>query len=317
MDLAPPADRRAAAVHRETVQIPTEDGTRLEGWFYRPAGAGGGSAPAITMAHGFSAVKEMRLAAYAEVFAAAGFVVLVHDHRGFGGSGGVPRQEIDPVQQQRDWRDVIGWLAAQPGVDGRRIGLWGTSYAGGHALVLGAIDRRLRCVVAQVPLVSGHANARRLTRADLLAPVRAMFDADRLQRYGGGAPAMVPVVAGDLGVPAALPTADAWPWFSRTAAAMAPTWRNEVTLRSIELYTEYEPGAHIGHVSPTPLLMVVAADDQLAVAELALAAYQRALEPKRLELLAGGHFDAYGGAGFEQASAAARDWFVQHLRPGS
>jgi hypothetical protein len=40
--------------------------------------------------------------------------------------------------------------------------------------------------------------------------------------------------------------------------------------------------------------------------------HERALEPKRLELLPGGHFDAYV-ADFERASGAARDWFVEHL----
>jgi fermentation-respiration switch protein FrsA (DUF1100 family) len=51
------------------------------------------------------------------------------------------------------------------------------------------------------------------------------------------------------------------------------------------------------------------------VADEALAAYQRALEPKRLVLLKGGHFDAYV-KDFEQASGGARDWFAQHLLGG-
>ena len=36
-----------------------------------------------------------------------------------------------------------------------RIGVWGASYCGGHVLVLGAIDKRIRCVATQVPMVSG------------------------------------------------------------------------------------------------------------------------------------------------------------------
>jgi uncharacterized protein len=66
-------------------------------------------------------------------------------------------------------------------------------------------------------------------------------------------------------------------------------------------------------VSPTPLLLVVALKDHLTVADEALAAYEEALEPKRLVTLAGGHFDAYV-ADFDKASRAASDWFVQHLR---
>jgi fermentation-respiration switch protein FrsA (DUF1100 family) len=75
---------------------------------------------------------------------------------------------------------------------------------------------------------------------------------------------------------------------------------------------EYEPGSYIERVSPTPLLMVIAAGDHLAVADEAFAAYNRALEPKRLLVLRGGHFDAYV-SDFEKSSSAARDWFVEHL----
>jgi len=59
-------------------------------------------------------------------------------------------------------------------------------------------------------------------------------------------------------------------------------------------------------------MMVVAAGDHLTVSDEARAAYQRALEPKKLIPLPGGHFDAYV-KDFEASSGAARDWFVQHL----
>ena len=52
--------------------------------------------------------------------------------------------------------------------------------------------------------------------------------------------------------------------------------------------------------------------DHLTVSDEALTAYGRALEPKKLVLLPGGHFDAYV-KGFDSASGPARDWFVQHL----
>ena len=75
---------------------------------------------------------------------------------------------------------------------------------------------------------------------------------------------------------------------------------------------EYEPGAHIERISPTPLLMIVARNDVITPTDLALSAYNRALEPKQLVLLPGGHFDAYT-ASFEYAAIPARNWFVQHL----
>lgn len=290
------------------------EGTTLRGWLYLPDNARG-PVPTIVMAHGFSAVKEMYLDKFAEAFAAAGLGALVYDNRNFGASDGEPRQEIDPWAQVRDYRHAITYARTLPEVEHERIGVWGSSYSGGHVLVVGAIDRRVKCVVSQVPLVSGYRNILRLVRADMLAGLRATLDADREARFAGQAPGMVPVVDPDPLATSALPTPDSWQWFSQTAETRAPSWRNEVTLRTVEMLTEYEPGSYIERISPTPLLMVIAAGDHLAVADKAFAAYNRALEPKKLVVLAGGHFEAYI-EDFDKASGAARDWFVQHLLPG-
>jgi fermentation-respiration switch protein FrsA (DUF1100 family) len=287
------------------------EGVTLRGWFYSAEGASG-RAPTVVMAHGFSAVKEMYLDSFAEVFAAAGLNALVFDNRNFGASDGEPRQEIDPWAQVRDYRHAITYAGTRPDVDPSRIGVWGSSYSGGHVLVVAAIDRRVKAVVSQVPLVSGSANIRDLVRADFRAGFREMFDADRAARYAGDPPAMVPVVAEDPLAPSALPTPDSWAWFTETGKTRAPSWRNEVTLRTVEMLGEYEPGSYLARISPTPLLMLVAETDHLTPADLAIDAYEQARQPKRLVILPGGHFDAYV-AGFEQASEPARDWFRQHL----
>jgi len=291
------------------------EGTTLRGWFYPAGGAregAAGTSPAVLMAHGFSAVKEMYLDKFAEVFAEAGLNVVVFDNRGFGASDGEPRQEIDPWAQVRDYRHAVTYASTLPEVDPARIGIWGSSYSGGHVLVVAAIDRRVKAVVSQVPLVSGHDNLRALVRADFIAGLREQFDADRLARFGGEPPVMVPVVDEDPLAPSALPTPDSWQWFTETGKNLAPAWRNEVTLRSVEMFTEYEPASYLPYISPTPLLMLVAFGDHLVPSELATAAFERAREPKRLIVLPGGHFDAYV-AGFAAASGHARDWFVQHL----
>jgi len=297
---------------RRDVEFDAE-GVTLRGWFYSADGASGPAAT-VVMAHGFSAVKEMYLDAFAEVFAAAGLNALVFDNRNFGASDGQPRYEIDPWEQVRDYRHAITYATTLPDVDANRIGIWGSSYSGGHVLVVGAIDRRVKAVVSQVPLASGHANVRRLVKADLIAGFQDAFNADRLERYRGGAPAMVPVVSEDPAGACALPTPDSWQWFTETGATRAPSWKNEVTLRSVEMFTEYEPGAYLPFISPTPLLMLVARGDHLTVSDLAISAFQTANEPRKLVILPGGHFDAYV-KGFEAASGPARDWFVEHLAP--
>ena len=288
------------------------EGVTLRGWHYPAGDAGTGGAPAVVMAHGFSAVKEMYLDRFAEVFNAAGMNVVVFDHRNFGASDGEPRQEIDPWDQVRDYRDAITYASTLPEVDADRIGIWGSSYSGGHVLVVAAIDRRVKAVVCQVPLVSGHDNLRALVRADFIAGFRQLFDADRLARFRGEPPGMVPVVDADPLAPSALPTPDSWEWFTETGKSRAPAWRNEVTLRSVELFTEYEPGTYLPWISPTPLLMLVARGDHLVPAELAIAAFDTAHEPKKLVILPGGHFEAYT-IGFDAASGHARDWLTEHL----
>jgi hypothetical protein len=141
-----------------------------------------------------------------------------------------------------------------------------------------------------------------------------MFDDDRANRFAGKPPVMIPVVDADPMAASALPTPDSYTWFTETGNTRAPAWINEVTLRSVEMFWEYEPGAYLPYVSPTPLLMVVARGDVLCVSDLAIEAFENAREPKKLVILPGGHFDAYV-AGFEEASTAATEWFVDHLKP--
>ena len=85
-----------------------------------------------------------------------------------------------------------------------------------------------------------------------------------------------------------------------------------MTLRSSRLARMYEPGAFAARVSPTPLLFVVARDDKTTPTDLALAAFESALEPKKLVLLPGGHYDLYV-AQRDAAISAALDWFRAHL----
>src|SRR2546428_29594 len=179
---------------RRDIAFKTEDGVTLRGWLYLPDRTAG-QAATVVMAHGFSAVKEMYLDRFAEVFAASGLGALVFDNRNFGASDGEPRQHIDPWQQVRDYRDAITFAETVAEVDRTRIGVWGSSYSGGHPLVMGAIDRRVRCGVSQVSLISGHRNARRLIRADFIAVVQGQFDSDRRARWSGAPAAMSPGAA--------------------------------------------------------------------------------------------------------------------------
>mgnify|MGYP000545481580 CR=1 FL=1 len=296
---------------RRDIEFTTEDGVTLRGWHYPAAGVDG-PAPTVIMAHGFTATREIYLDDFAEVFSAAGLGVIVYDHRNFGVSDGEPRGHVDPRQQIDGYRDAITFAQTLPDVDAGRIGIWGSSYAGGHVLVVAAIDRRVKCVVSQVPLTYGLETAQRLVRGDMWAGLRAAFDADRAARMRGEPGARMPVTAPE-GEPSALPTADTYEFFMGFEKERETNWKNDVTMQSVELFTEYEPATYIARIAPTPLLVVVAEGDHLTPFDLTARAYEQALEPKKLLILPGGHFDAYTGEPFKISSAVQRDWFKSHL----
>jgi fermentation-respiration switch protein FrsA (DUF1100 family) len=274
-------------------------------------------APAVVMAHGFSAVKEMALDGFAEVFCAGGLAALVYDHRNLGASDGEPRQEINPWAQARDYRCAIGWLGERPEVDARRIGIWGSSFSGGEVIVVGACDERVRAVVANVPFAGLPDVEYRDTAARFQILRDALLDESGAGPADSGAPATGPfavVNEASNELPVFLEQPESEQWFLELGGAPGSTWRNQVTLRNA-FGTEpaFDPGICIGQVAPTPLLAVVATRDHLAETALALEAFARAREPKRIEMIDGDHFAAYHGEGFRRASSVSRDFLLECL----
>ena len=121
---------------------------------------------------------------------------------------------------------------------------------------------------------------------------------------------MQTIVSADADAPAAYRTPDSVAFYLQDVPP--GKWENKATLRSTRWARTYEPGIWVDRVSPTPLLMVVAKHDAVAVTDLALKAYERALEPKRLVMIGGGHFDPYFKE-FVASSTAAVSWFRAHL----
>jgi fermentation-respiration switch protein FrsA (DUF1100 family) len=271
------------------------------------------------MAHGFSATKEMALDRFAAVFAAAGITVLVYDHRCLGASDGEPRQLIDPYLQARGYRAALDWLCARPEVDATRVGIWGSSFSGGEVLVVGAVDRRARAVVANVPLAGfpGVDYDDATATAERFAALRAALDDPR----GPGTAASTVAPAGPLApvhvpgneLPVVMPQSESTEWFLR-AGGEGSNWENRILLAGVpEGAPAFDPGVAAAFVSPTPLLMVVASDDTLAATDVALATYERAGAPKQLELVEGHHFADYDGDAFELASRMMTEFLTRHL----
>ena len=160
----------AKAISRYPVTIWSE-GSRLAAEVVRPADRSQ-PRPAILLCHGWGGLKEHLAERYAVPFAEAGYVCLVFDYRGWGGSDGrmisapetpplteagsctvpvrVIRELVDPLDQVADIRACLAWLLSEDGVDPDRVGLWGSSYGGGHVIVVAGTDERPKAVVAQI-----------------------------------------------------------------------------------------------------------------------------------------------------------------------
>src|ERR1700733_3882669 len=183
----PAGKRTEGTMHmptRKEVRFKDDGGDELSAWLYLPDDAGK-SRPAISMAHGFAATRWHGLGRFAELFAAAGFVVLLHDHRTFGLSTGEPRQDINPWSQIEGWRRAISHLEALPEVDPGRIGIWGSRFAGGHVMVLGATASRAPCGLAQAPTISGQEQGPGRVLPEGVAGLEASFtDAERGRARG-------------------------------------------------------------------------------------------------------------------------------------
>jgi ABC-2 type transport system ATP-binding protein len=110
-------------------------------------------APSILLAHGFGRSKS-DLDSEARSLARHGYVVLAYTARGFGRSGGLIHLDA-PSYEVADASKLISYLATLPQVlkdrpGDPRVGVAGSSYGGGLALLLSAYDHRVDAVAADI-----------------------------------------------------------------------------------------------------------------------------------------------------------------------
>jgi len=279
-------------------------GARCAAWLYRPAGPP--PLACVVMGHGFGGTREVRLDAYAERFAAAGFAALVFDYRHFGASEGEPRQLLDVAKQLGDWRAAIAWARAQPELDPARVAIWGTSFGGGHVISLGAEDAQLAAIVAQVPFCDPRAVAAPKWQMLRLAAA-GLRDTWRGRR--GRPPFEIPIV-GPPGSLAALTTPDSMPGY---LALLPPgtLWRNAVAARVVLQLPRYRPAAKAAQIR-SPLLVCVADQDALAPPGPAIEVAARASRGT-VKHYACQHFEIYLGALFERTVADQTAFLTEHL----
>jgi fermentation-respiration switch protein FrsA (DUF1100 family) len=280
----------------QTDVVFSSDGVDCAAWLYQPDGEG--PHPMVVMAHGFSATRDQRLDAYAERFRTAGLGVLLFDYRHFGASGGEPRQLLDIGRQQADFRAAVAYARAIDWVDPARVTLFGSSFSGGHVLVVAARDAQIAAVVAQCPFTDGLASLPKLGAKNIaLATIAGVRD--QLGALLGRPPRYIPAV-GPPGTFAVMSSPDAEPGFSALTPAQTD-WVNRVAARVALRVGVYRPGRVVARVG-CPILFCVCDRDAITPAgpTLKYAATARSGEVRRYPV---GHFEIYVGEPFEHAVA--------------
>ncbi len=280
-------------MEREEVRF-RSGGEECAGWFFPPAGTAGRSA-CVVMASGLSCVREQRLDAFAERFAAAGYAVLAFDYRHFGSSGGSPRFLMQAGRQREDWRAALACVRSLQDIDSTRVAAWGFSLGGGNVQALTIEEPGIAAAICIAPVVDGLRSllhiggVRHVTRLGV-AGVR-----DALQALRGAEPHMVPA-----GGPAGSSAVLAAPGTLAEFEAVTPpgsTWRNELCARAV-LAPPYRLTRKTGRI-PCPILYCIAEDDQINPPALGIKAAEGAPRGE-LRLCQGGHFAPLVGATFEQ-----------------
>ena len=65
------------------------------------------------------------------------------------------REVVDPIDQTTDIMNAINWAAGEKQCDKDRIGIWGSSFSGGHVVYVAARDPRVKAFVSQVGSMDG------------------------------------------------------------------------------------------------------------------------------------------------------------------
>jgi pimeloyl-ACP methyl ester carboxylesterase len=290
-------------------RTPPQKNTDLqcEGWLYLPeTGDPNVPVPAIIMAHGMGGQRDMGLDRFAQFFAKdARAAVLAFDYRTFGGSEGEPRNWASPSRHVEDWASA--WSFVTSGglgvrVDAERVALWGTSFAGGHSLVLASkLGDRVKAVVSLVPHLSGPAAARAsIARRGLLQSIRMISAGlhDRLRELLGAPAAYLALVGPPKST--AIMQLDAHEtneYFSKHPKVYHGGWRNLVRARLTLEMGRYSPIKFLPEVK-APVLMIAATNDTLCpIAEVRRAPL---VSPRvRLLLRDCTHFELYRGKHFD------------------
>lgn len=276
------------------------EGAPLTAYVYQGKANAGKRLPTLLLCNGRGGLGE-HLRFHASRFAEAGYTTLTFDYRGWGESAGrlitanpraathpdgkpfsaeviEVRETVDPFEQSADIMAMIAWLVAEPEVDTSRIGIWGTSFAGGLVLHAMVNDARVKVMVAQV----GAYDTRRT------GPQLEDFRRQATQR-----------ARGELPYPGPLPR--------------EPGKLHGFVIAERQLY--WAPVEDAPRVN-RPVLIIDAANEELFdTRQHGQRVYDRLGGPKERVVIPGiRHYDIYRGEPLQQAVKLAIGWYDKYLK---
>lgn len=280
------------------------EGTRMAAEVYAPQEPKTEKLPTIVMAHGWGGVAA-HLRPDAIAFARAGYLVVTFDYRGWGASDSrviltspppetddlrftaevlEVREVVDPIDQTTDLANAVSWVYGEPQCDRDRIGLWGSSYSGGHVVYVAARDPRVKATVSQVPALDSR---------------QFVLDGGESEKTFNDAAART---HGDLGYP-------------------PPGAREIGNLRGApirEKAMQYAPVEDADRAPGCAMLFVVAENEELFDnKQHGILAHERAKGPKKLVVMPGiTHYGIYLQAR-KKAQQLAIGWYDEHLKGAS
>lgn len=300
----------AAKTEKTDVRIWSE-GVRIAGTVFTPAErTPGEKLPVIVMSHGWGGTRQHLNSTYAPKFAASGYIVLTIDYRGWADSEGKLvvqgerpepdenglvtvtareiREVVDPMDQVVDIMNAVDYATGLADVDIERIGLWGSSYSGGHMLYVAAHDPRIKAFVSQVSAQDSEKLAARI------------FEAKGGLEY-----------ARELGARRAHGEIDPIP----QGEDVVPGLRGTPDLRKI---WRYRPVVHADRVTAAALIIDAGGEELFDTAEHGGRVYEiikaGGKAPVKYVVIPGiTHYQIYT-THYEQGSDMALDWFNEHLK---
>lgn len=282
------------------------EGTRMAADLFLPDDLRDGEKrPAILLCHGWGGPKSHLSSTYAPYFCKGGFVCLTFDYRGWFESdariapnekqpapdadgfvtvrGRPVREIVDPLDQNRDINNALDYLIAEPAVDPSRIGLWGSSFGGGHVLYVAGHDPRIKAVVSQVPGMGPAVDARGFA-----------VPAPEVQKLASA------MARGEI---AALPRPKEQPESLKGIGDFRTMWR-------------YLPRVAAANIK-APTLIMDQENEEYGGRENSGLAAKNAIPSTTIvkyHVFPGTHYDIYD-KNYRESGTMARDWFTEHLMP--